>query len=83
MGKGILKVMLKMGVLMLYSYKGAVIFEVVGFVGDVVEWCFLGTVLCIEGIGFEVIVVEVVCWYWIGYFIWCNVKCLVVLFNIG
>ena len=51
--KGILKVMAKMGISTLQSYKGAQIFEAVGLHSSVVEKCFTGTVSRIGGVGFE------------------------------
>ncbi len=57
-GKGILKVMSKMGISTLASYKGAQIFEAVGLNSDVVNRCFAGTASRIEGIGFDVIAKE-------------------------
>ena len=41
--KGILKVMAKMGISTLHSYKGAQIFEAVGLADDVIQRCFTGT----------------------------------------
>lgn len=40
MERGIAKVMAKMGISTLQSYKGAQIFEAVGLADDVVEKCF-------------------------------------------
>jgi glutamate synthase (NADPH/NADH) large chain len=57
-GKGILKVMSKMGISTLASYKGAQIFEAVGLNSEVVSRCFAGTASRIEGIGFDVIAKE-------------------------
>ena len=53
--KGILKVMGKMGISTLQSYKGAQIFEAVGLGKEVVEKCFQGTASRISGIGFSVL----------------------------
>ncbi|KXJ96989.1 glutamate synthase [Microdochium bolleyi] len=50
---GILKVMSKMGISTLASYKGAQIFEALGVDDDVVERCFKGTASRIKGITFE------------------------------
>ncbi|KAK6845166.1 Glutamate synthase [Apiospora arundinis] len=52
---GILKVMSKMGISTLASYKGAQIFEALGIDDDVVERCFRGTASRIKGITFELI----------------------------
>jgi len=51
--KGILKVMSKMGISTLQSYKGAQIFEAVGMDSDIVDICFTGTTTRIEGAGFD------------------------------
>ncbi|MFO1094406.1 MAG: glutamate synthase large subunit [Planctomycetaceae bacterium] len=56
--KGMLKVMGKMGISTLQSYKGAQIFEALGLSDDVVERCFAGTASRIKGIGFEIIAEE-------------------------
>ncbi|MDX1568272.1 MAG: glutamate synthase large subunit, partial [Longimicrobiales bacterium] len=50
---GIRKVMAKMGISTLESYKGAQIFEAVGLDRDLVEECFAGTVNRTNGIGVE------------------------------
>ncbi|KAJ2396334.1 glutamate synthase [NADH], partial [Coemansia sp. RSA 2603] len=46
---GLLKVMSKMGISTLQSYKGAQCFEALGIASDVVERCFTGTASRIEG----------------------------------
>eukprot|EP00638_Chattonella_subsalsa_P008868 CAMPEP_0117759806 /NCGR_PEP_ID=MMETSP0947-20121206/16227_1 /TAXON_ID=44440 /ORGANISM="Chattonella subsalsa, Strain CCMP2191" /LENGTH=1564 /DNA_ID=CAMNT_0005580323 /DNA_START=121 /DNA_END=4815 /DNA_ORIENTATION=+ len=51
--KGILKVMSKMGISTLQSYKGAQVFEAVGLNDEVIGRCFTGTVSRIQGAGFE------------------------------
>ena len=56
--KGMLKVMAKMGISTLQSYKGAQIFEAVGLADDVVEMCFAGTASRIKGVGFDVLAEE-------------------------
>ncbi|KAK6596797.1 glutamate synthase [Botrytis cinerea] len=50
---GILKVMSKMGISTLASYKGAQIFEALGVDDSVVDRCFRGTATRIKGITFE------------------------------
>ncbi|KAF7877019.1 uncharacterized protein EAF02_008239 [Botrytis sinoallii] len=50
---GILKVMSKMGISTLASYKGAQIFEALGIDDSVVDRCFKGTATRIKGITFE------------------------------
>ncbi len=57
-GKGMLKVMAKMGISTLQSYKGAQIFEAVGLASDVVERCFAGTASRVQGAGFDVLADE-------------------------
>ncbi len=51
--KGMLKVMAKMGISTLQSYKGAQIFEAVGLSSEVIDRCFVGTASRIEGAGLE------------------------------
>ncbi|MDE0419942.1 MAG: glutamate synthase large subunit [Gammaproteobacteria bacterium] len=57
--KGMLKVMAKMGISTLQSYKGAQIFEAVGLAEDVVERCFKGTASRVKGVGFDVLAEEI------------------------
>ena len=57
-GKGLLKVLSKMGISTLQSYKGAQIFEALGLAQDVIEQCFTGTSSRIQGAGFEVLAAE-------------------------
>jgi glutamate synthase (NADPH/NADH) large chain len=56
--KGMLKVMAKMGISTLQSYKGAQIFEAVGLAAEVVEKAFTGTASRVEGVGFDVLAEE-------------------------
>ncbi len=56
--KGMLKVMSKMGISTLASYKGAQIFEAIGLRQDVVERCFAGTASRLQGVGFDVLATE-------------------------
>ncbi|HND50816.1 MAG TPA: glutamate synthase large subunit [Pirellulaceae bacterium] len=65
--KGMLKVMSKMGISTLQSYKGAQIFEAVGLHSDVVEKCFAGTASRIQGIGFDVLAKESLRRHALGY----------------
>jgi glutamate synthase (NADPH/NADH) len=51
--KGLLKVMSKMGISTLQSYKGAQVFEAVGLAEEVVDRCFTGTTTRIQGSDFE------------------------------
>jgi len=52
-GKAMLKVMSKIGISTVQSYKGAQIFEAVGLGPQVMETCFAGTPSRLKGIGFE------------------------------
>jgi len=56
--KGLLKVMSKMGISTLHSYRGAQIFEAVGLNSDVIDRYFAGTPSRIEGVGIDVIAEE-------------------------
>jgi len=51
--KGLLKVMSKMGISTLQSYKGAQVFEAVGLAEEVVDRCFTGTTTRIQGTDFD------------------------------
>ena len=50
---GVLKVMSKMGISTIASYKGSQIFEALGLGADVVRSCFTGTASRIGGVSFE------------------------------
>ncbi|WP_437186138.1 glutamate synthase large subunit [Planctomicrobium sp. SH668] len=65
--KGMLKVMGKMGISTLQSYKGAQIFEALGLSPEVVELCFRGTASRIRGIGFEILAEETLRRHEMGY----------------
>ncbi|HMC09674.1 MAG TPA: glutamate synthase central domain-containing protein, partial [Pirellulaceae bacterium] len=65
--KGMLKVMSKMGISTLQSYKGAQIFEAVGLNDEVIEKCFVGTASRIKGVGLEVLANESFRRHEIGY----------------
>ncbi|MFT5577770.1 MAG: glutamate synthase (NADPH/NADH) large chain [Paraglaciecola psychrophila] len=56
--KGMLKVMAKMGISTIQSYKGAQIFEAVGLASEVIDRCFVGTASRVEGVGFRVLAEE-------------------------
>ncbi len=58
-GKGVLKVMSKMGVSTVASYTGAQIFEAIGLGDELVEEYFTGTVSRLGGIGLDEIATEV------------------------
>jgi glutamate synthase domain-containing protein 2/glutamate synthase domain-containing protein 3 len=57
--KGIRKVMAKMGISTIQSYRGAQIFEAFGIHDEVIDRCFTGAVSRIGGVGFEEIAREV------------------------
>jgi glutamate synthase (NADPH/NADH) large chain len=65
--KGMLKVMAKMGISTLQSYKGAQIFEAVGLNSEVIDYCFAGTPSRIQGVGFDVIAEEALRRHELGY----------------
>ncbi|VDM96299.1 unnamed protein product [Thelazia callipaeda] len=56
--RGIFKVMAKMGISTLHSYKGAQIFEAVGLAEEVVNRCFTNTVSRLGGATFEILAAE-------------------------
>ncbi len=57
--KGMLKVMAKMGISTLQSYKGAQIFEAVGLADEIIEFSFPGTPSRVQGIDFQVLTKEI------------------------
>ncbi|HEX5658215.1 MAG TPA: glutamate synthase large subunit [Polyangiales bacterium] len=57
-GKGLLKVMSKMGISTLQSYQGAQIFEAIGLKKDFVDRYFTWTPTRIEGVGLEIVAEE-------------------------
>jgi glutamate synthase (NADPH/NADH) large chain len=59
LGKGVLKVMSKMGVSTVASYTGAQIFEALGLSRDLVRKYFTGTSSPLDGVGLDVIAAEV------------------------
>jgi glutamate synthase (NADPH/NADH) large chain len=65
--KGMLKVMGKMGISTLQSYKGAQIFEALGLRDEVIDRCFAGTPSRVQGVGFEMIAEESLRRHAIGY----------------
>src|ERR1700733_13964041 len=58
LGKGVLKVMSKMGVSTVGSYTGAQIFEAIGLGDEVIGTCFTGTASRLGGVGFSVLAEE-------------------------
>src|SRR5690606_36769509 len=65
--KGMLKVMGKMGISTLQSYKGAQIFEAVGLANDVIERSFRGTVSRLKGANMNVLEQEALRRHAIGF----------------
>jgi glutamate synthase (NADPH) large chain len=57
--KGLLKVMSKMGISTLHSYRGAQIFEAIGLNDELIDACFTGTASRIGGIGLDGIAREI------------------------
>ncbi|KAJ3114572.1 glutamate synthase [NADH] [Phlyctochytrium bullatum] len=55
---GIKKVMSKMGISTLQSYKGAQIFEALGLDASVISKCFNGTPSRIKGVGFDILAID-------------------------
>ncbi len=51
--KGLYKIISKMGISTIASYRGAQLFEIVGLHHEVVDLCFPGTTCRIDGIGFD------------------------------
>ncbi len=52
-GKGLLKILSKMGISTIASYRGAQLFEAVGLADEVVDLCFKGVASRIQGADFE------------------------------
>ncbi|MEX2130196.1 MAG: glutamate synthase central domain-containing protein, partial [Pseudohongiellaceae bacterium] len=65
--KGMMKVMGKMGISTLQSYKGAQIFEAVGLASEIIDRCFIGTPSRIQGVNFEVLIEETLRRHRIGF----------------
>lgn len=65
--KGMLKVMAKMGISTLQSYKGAQIFEAVGLADEIIDRCFVGTASRVQGVNFAVLFAEMKLRHEIGY----------------
>jgi glutamate synthase (NADPH/NADH) large chain len=59
LGKGVLKVMSKMGISTVSSYRGSQVFEAVGLSHELVERWFTGTSSRLGGIGIDVVAAEV------------------------
>ena len=58
LGKGVLKVMSKMGISTVASYRGAQVFEAIGLSQELVDTYFTGTVSQLGGVGLDVIAEE-------------------------
>ncbi len=58
LGKGVLKVMSKMGISTVASYRGAQVFEAIGLSHELVDEYFTGTVSQLGGVGLDVIAAE-------------------------
>ncbi|HCA37849.1 MAG TPA: glutamate synthase large subunit [Gammaproteobacteria bacterium] len=56
--KGMMKVMAKMGISTLQSYRGAQIFEAVGLAEEIIDKCFAGTASRVQGVNFDVLIEE-------------------------
>ena len=67
LGKGVLKVMSKMGVSTIASYTGAQIFEAIGLSTEVIEEYFVGTTSRLGGVGIEIIAQETIKRHHIAY----------------
>lgn len=59
LGKGVLKVMSKMGISTIASYRGAQVFEAIGLSQALVDRYFTGTTSRLGGIGLDVVAAEV------------------------
>jgi glutamate synthase (NADPH/NADH) large chain len=59
LGKGVLKVMSKMGISTVASYRGAQVFEAIGLAQEVVDRHFTGTRSRLGGVGLDVLAQEV------------------------
>jgi glutamate synthase (NADPH/NADH) large chain len=58
-GKGVLKIMSKMGISTVASYTGAQVFEAIGLSQELVDEYFTGTVSKLGGVGLDVLAAEV------------------------
>ncbi|MDR1791064.1 MAG: glutamate synthase large subunit [Propionibacteriaceae bacterium] len=67
LGKGVLKILSKMGVSTVASYTGAQIFEAIGLQQDLVDEYFTGTASRIEGVGLDQIAAEVAARHQVAY----------------
>ena len=67
-GKGMLKVMAKMGVSTLASYKGAQVFEAVGIGAEVIDVCFRDTPSRIAGVNMALVARDYLRQHEVGFF---------------
>ncbi len=65
--KGMLKVMGKMGISTLQSYKGAQIFEAIGLQDDIVDRAFTGTASRVQGVDMDALADEILRRHALGY----------------
>ena len=66
-GKGLLKILSKMGISTLHSYQSSQIFECVGLGQEVISTCFKGTVSRLDGLNFDDLEKEVLTKHLAGY----------------
>ncbi len=67
LGKGVLKVMSKMGISTISSYTGAQVFEAIGLAQDVVDEFFVGTTSRLGGVSLDVIAEETIKRHFLAY----------------
>ena len=67
LGKGVLKVMSKMGISTIASYTGAQVFEAIGLSQELVDEFFVGTTSRLGGIGLDVIAEETIARHHVAY----------------
>ena len=67
LGKGVLKIMSKMGISTVQSYAGAQVFEAIGLSQELVDTYFTGTTSQLGGIGLDVIHSEIVARHDVAY----------------
>ena len=67
LGKGVLKVMSKMGISTIASYTGAQVFEAIGLSQDLVDEYFVGTTSRLGGVSLDVIAQETIARHHIAY----------------
>ena len=67
LGKGVLKVMSKMGISTIASYTGAQVFEAIGISQEVVDEFFVGTTSRLGGISLDIIAQETIARHHIAY----------------